>query len=246
MIPWILIIYILASFSAWSAPIPSKWRYEVHVGKANSKYEESRESVIDPGMSVKQTSYAAEIAATYWIIPKYIDFKLGARYLGISPEEPKEPQEQYQYTHAWSNLGLSVPIFGDFISLKIIGEIFYSNLAGGEKNQYGFKNITGAYAYPSIEFFPYGTEKYFSLSPFLRLPVGVGSDTLWQETAYGLNLRFPISYGGGRNRFPFYAYQKAIVIRLLYSSLKLNIEETGFLTTEIEHSYTLLTLGFEW
>jgi hypothetical protein len=111
------------------------------------------------------------------------------------------------------------------------------------EDSFGFSNLTGTTLYPGLEYFPHGTDMFFSASPYIRVPL-VSSTNSWKEYTYGLKLKFPVVRG--RPKFPLYAYQKAFIIRIVYSRVELAIREEGFLPVDAEHSWTGISLGYEW
>lgn len=238
---WFLIISTFISFSALCAPVPTKFRYELHLGKAWSNYIEERDSVVIQDRDVNQESFFGEFQTTYWAIPKYIDFNLGARQLGFNANSDGTENEIYSLQNAWLNLGLHFPLFYDYLWFKIVGEGFYANM--NSEDGFGFRNLTGGTLYPGLEYFPHGTDMFFSASPYIRVPLVTG-DNVWREFSYGLKLKFPVVRG--KPKFPIYAYQKAFIIRIVYSKIEIDIRKAGYLPVDSSHSWTGLSIGYEW
>jgi hypothetical protein len=237
---WTTLFLIFLSLPCWSAPVPTRFRYEVHLGKAWSNYTEKRFSVLVEDRDIDQSSYMGEFQGTYWAVPRYLDFNLGTRQIGFAPETDN-PDEAYSLNHSWANIGLHLPLFSDFLWFKLVGEGFYANMSS--QDGFGFTGLTGGTIYPGLEYFPKGSDLFFSASPFIKVPLASG-DNVWREYTYGLKLRFPVVRG--QARFPLYAYQKALVIRIIYSKLEMNIRKPGYLPVDAGNTWTGLTLGFEW
>jgi hypothetical protein len=238
---FLLLNLFFFSLALKAAPVPSKFRYELHLGKGWSNYTEERDSVIIADRDINQESYFGEFQTTYWAIPKYIDFNLGLRQLGFNATSDGTEEEIYTLQNVWLNLGFHFPLFYDYLWIKIVGEGFYANM--NSQDGFGFRNLNGGSIYPGVEYFPKGTDKYFSISPYIRVPVISGSN-VWREYSYGLKFKLPIVRG--RPQFPLYAYQKAIVIRLVYSKFEIAIRKAGYLPVDASHAWTGLSVGYEW
>lgn len=237
----LMIILVIHTFKIWGAPIPTRFRYEFNYGKSSSNYIEIRDSVLIKNRNIRQESNFGDLQITYWAKPKMFDFNFGSRMMGFSAKSDGAENEIYTLNYTWLNAGFHFPILYDFLWGKIVAEAFYADM--NSQDGFGFRNLTGGSIYPAVEYFSHGTDMFFSASPFLRLPLLTG-DNVWREFAYGIKLKFPVVRG--KRRFPLYAYQTAFVIRLMYSKLELAIRKSGYLPVDAIHSWSGLSVGFEF
>lgn len=236
-----IFLFLMNSIESYSAPIPTRFRWEANIGKAWSKFSETRNSVIAPDKKIDQESYFTDFKGTYIIIPKYFDINAGATYIGLAHQSPANPKDQFVYQYFFANAGLNIP-FSDFFWLRLVAETFYSTMIT-PNGTFGFRNLGGSQFYPTFEYFPFETEFFTSISPFIKFPI-VSTGTVWKEWVYGLKFRFPVVRG--EPKFPLFAYQQAFVVRFSYNKLELNITQPGFLPYEAEHSWFGVSIGYEW
>ena len=86
---------------------------------------------------------------------------------------------------------------------------------------------------------------FLQISPFIKFPLLTDSGKRSEFTA-GLKIKIPTSSNARAMKFPAYAYQKAIVIKVFYRKIELFFEKSGFADSKIETSEIVGTLGFSF
>jgi hypothetical protein len=228
--------------SVQAAKLPPKWRFEYNYGLAKSKYKEFQDTIIFTPKNIEQQSDYHQFVFQYYLLPPWIDLSLGLNTTGTSTKSPKEKADQFQYFTAYVNLGFVIPI-SDFWNIKIVAEHFFTTMiVQGDK--FGFRNLTGNQIYPEVEWLPFGSDIFFQMSPYFKVPLwsDVGGR---KETTVGLKFKFPL--GSERNiKFPAYAYQSSIILKVFYSTMELTFERPGYISSEMSIDQVGATVGFNF
>ncbi|MBD67096.1 MAG: hypothetical protein CME62_17980 [Halobacteriovoraceae bacterium] len=235
-----LIIFFLIQ-STWAAKLPPRWRFEYNYGQAKTHYLEEQPSILSTNANIEQVADFHQFIYQYYLLPPWLDFSLGGNITGLSVQSPSEKEEQFQYLTAFANLGVVLP-FSDFWNVKLIAEYFYTSMIV-EDDAFGFRNLRGTQVYPEVEWLPFGSDMFFQVSPYLKVPLfsDVGDR---EETTIGLKFVFPLS---GKNlKFPVYAYGKSIIVRVFYTNMRLEFERDDFIPAEIDVRQYGATLGFNF
>ena len=235
----IIFLFSLPSFGAYNPP---RWRFEYDYGKVKTEYYEEQLSILFDEKEIVQTADFHQFIYQYYLAPPWLDFSVGANITGTNIDDPSDENKQFQYISAYANLGVLIPI-SYYWNVKLITETFYTTMeVKGDK--FGFRNLRGTQIYPEIEWLPFGTDMFFQLSPYLKFPLW--SDTgNRKETTVGLKFTVPIN-SPGEMRFPTFAYNTSVVIRLFYTNMQLDFEKSGFISSEFEVRQYGVTLGLNF
>lgn len=238
-----LIFLLLFTHQLLAAPLPPRWRFEYNYGKVNTYYIEKQPSILFTARNIKQVSDRHQFIYQYYLLPPWLDFSLGGTITGLSSvEEPVDTSEQFQYITAFSNIGISIPL-SDFWRIRLIAEYFFTTMIV-EDDAFGFRNLMGAQVFPEIEWLPFGSDMFFQISPYFTFPIwsDVGGR---KETTFGLKLKVPL--GSTQNaRFPVFAYQTALIIRIFYTEMELKFERAGYIPSEMFVRQIGTSIGFNF
>lgn len=237
-----LVLLNIFIYNLMAAELPTRWRFEYHAGKVTTKYTEEQSSILFQEQDITQKSAYQEFIFQYFLLPPYIDFTAGSQVTGYQVDEPEDVNEQFTYLTGYANLGFLVP-WGDYFQLKIIFEHFYTTMLVKD-DQFGFQNLRGNQVYPEFEFLPFGSDMFIQISPYLKFPIW--SDTgNRRETSVGLKCKIPL--GSAREqRFPTFAYQKAIIIKFFYTNMALKFERDNFIESDMKVNQYGASLGFSF
>lgn len=238
----LIISALLFTQFLYSAELPSRWRFEYHIGKVTTEYVEEQSSILFQDTDITQRSAYQEFIFQYFLLPPYIDFTSGAQVTGYQVDEPEDPAEQFTYLTGYANLGFLVP-WGDYFQLKIIFEHFYTTMLVRD-DAFGFQNLRGNQIYPELEFLPFGSDMFLQISPYLKFPLWTDTGNR-RETTVGLKLKIPL--GSAREqRFPTFAYQKAIIIKLFYTNMALKFKRNDFIESDMKVNQYGASIGFSF
>ena len=238
---YILLTFLFA-FNVYSAELPPKWRFEYSYGKVKTFYLEDQPSIVFTRANINQVSDFHQFMYQYYLVPPWIDLSVGLSSTGTQIEEPTDEAEQFRYITAYANLGFVIPI-SDFWNIKLVAEHFYTSMQVKD-DAFGFQNLTGSQVYPEFEWLPFGSDMFIQISPYFKVPLW--SDTgNRRETTIGLKLKVPVTGSAGL-RFPSFAYQNAIMIKVFYTNMHLNFQRDGFIDSEIDVRQVGATLGFNF
>jgi hypothetical protein len=237
------VILIIISSNIFAANRPGRLRFEFNYGNVTTEYTESQLTNLFDNVEVIQKSEMLDLMFQYFLVPPYIDLTFGIQSAGSKVKSLEGHAKSFRYLNGYLNAGWVMPSFNDFWSLRMIFEGYFTTiLVDGE--EYGFKNLWGGQIYPEIEYLPFGTDLYTQVSPFFKFPLYTRDDQR-KETTIGLKIKIPL--GSERTaRFPLYAYQKAIILRVFYSKVELKFQRTGFVPSYINVNQIGVTLGFNW
>lgn len=238
----IALTILLYGALATAAPLPPKWRFEYNYGRATTHYLEKQPSILFTSANIKQVADYHQFLYQYLLFPNWLDFSMGANFTGLQAQEPSEKEDQFIYATGFVNLGVMLPI-SDFWNIKLVAETFYTTMVVKEDN-FGFRNLTGSQFYPEVEWLPFGSDTFMQITPYFKVPLisDVGNR---RETTIGL--KFSLPFGGERaQRYPTFAYQKSLVIRVFYTHLELDFERDDFIPSKIDVRQIGATLGFNF
>lgn len=238
----VLITLLLFTLSVHAAKLPPKWRFEYDYGITQSKYEEFQDTIVFTPTNITQRSDYHQFIFQYYLLPPWIDLSLGLSTTGTNVMKPSEESKQFQYLTAYVNLGFVIPI-SDYWHIKLVAERFFTTMVVKD-DKFGFRNLSGNQVYPEIEWLPFGADIFFQMSPYFKFPLwsDVGGR---KETTVGLKFKFPL--GSERNiKFPAYAYQSSILLKIFYSKMELTFERPGFISSEMKVDQVGATIGFNF
>jgi hypothetical protein len=230
--------FLLFVTEIYAARIPPNWRIAVDYGAVQTNYKEFQDSILFENKDIDQRSSFARFEYQYFLSPPWLDFKLGLEYLGINNEEVTPETDEFDSYKAYGNIGIVIP-FSDFFQTKLVFEYFYNDMIV-KNDEFGFENLSGYQLYPEFEFLPFGTDQFIQISPYIKFPLWSNTNNR-QETTIGLNLNVPINGQGAR--FPTYAYQTALTIKIFYMEQTLKFQEAGFIATDFETKAYGVTIG---
>ncbi len=225
---------LFLSASVYAAKVPSRYRMELAYGYTVTDYEENQFTNLKPPLDNNQVSGALEATFHYFLIPPYLDFKLGVDYVGVNVfkndvegveiEQIKDEGlggEQFTYLTALATFGIIMPELTEHLQLKLNIERFYTTMIV-DGNEFGFRNLQGWQVYPDIEWLTFSEGRFFKMSTFFKIPLwtDVGNR---RETTIGFKFRVPIGSSRGRS-FPLYAYERAITLKAYYTDIDLSFE----------------------
>lgn len=223
--------------------MPPRWRFEYNYGQATTFYDEKQPSIVFEDTNIEQVSDRHEFIWQYFLAPPWLDFSIAGTLTGaqVNETDPVGEGNEFQYVTAYTNLGANIPI-SDFWSIKLIFEYFYTSMLV-EDDAFGFRNLRGSQIYPEIEWLPFGSDMFTQISPYFRVPLwsDVGGR---EETTVGIKLKFPFS--GKGLRFPAFAYQKAIILRVFYTEMNLEFQREDFIPAEIQVRQYGASIGFNF
>ena len=237
-----LLLVFIFTFSTQAANLPPNWRFEYNYGVAQSKYEEFQDTIVFTPTNITQQTDYHQFMFQYYLLPPWIDLTLGLNTTGTNTKKPLEKAKQFQYFTAYINVGFVLPI-SDYWNIKIVAERFFTTMVVDDDN-FGFRNLIGNQIYPEVEWLPFGSDIFFQMSPYFKIPIwsDVGGR---KETTVGVKFKFPI--GSGRAiKYPAYAYQSAVMLKLFYTTMDLTFERPGFISSEMSIDQFGLTLGFNF
>lgn len=230
----------LISINIFAAEIPKQWRFEYNYGKVNTNYNEDQPSIIFDKKDIEQISDYHEFVFQYYLVPPFIDISFGLNTTGTQTDSPSDPDEQFRYVTGYANIGIVIPI-SDFWSFKIVGETFYTTMIVKD-DEFGFQNLRGNQIYPEIEWLPFGSDIFIQFSPYAKIPIYSDSVGNRRETTIGLKMKIPLG-SQQEMRFPTFAYQNALTIKIFYTTMQLRFQESNFISSEIETKQIGLTIG---
>lgn len=171
-----------------------------------------------------------------------MDFSIGGNVTGYQVQEPEDPDEQFKYLTLFTNLGVVIPI-SDYWHTKIIFEYFYTSMVVPD-DEFGFRNLKGFQIYPELEWLPYGSSTFLQISPYFKFPLysDIGSR---KETTIGVKISLPLG-AHNEQRFPSFAYQNALTLRVFYTNMTLDFEKEGFISSEISVRQVGASVGFNF
>lgn len=239
-----ILIFIVAFYSSEliANPQPSLWRFEFLYSDVTTHYQEIQNSVLFTNRDIEQKTTKVDLTAQLYLIPPILDVGFTYSLAGIKDDQNITATNRYQYSTAASYIGFRLPLNTDFFNVRLVGEYFTSSVLV-ENDLFGFRKLTGTQLYPEIEIFPFGPGSFFQISPYAKVAL-LSSDDSREETTYGLKIKIP--YGRNRLRYPLYAYQKAIIIKLYSSQINLVFQREGYVPADIEYQETGLSVGFNW
>lgn len=240
----VLTLFLITySTQVFSATNPSRWRFEVNYGNVTTSYKETQDTPLFDDVNIEQKSEMTEVMFQYFLLPPHIDLAFGLQSAGQNIKTPTDVAQQFHYLNGYANVGWHLPSFNDFWSLKLVFEAYFTTLLV-QDDAFGFRDLWGAQIYPEVEFLPFGTDLYTQISPFLKLPLYTKDDQR-KETTIGLKIKLP--FGNEQTaKFPLFAYQKAIMIRVFYSKVDLLFQKPGFIPSNITVEQTGVSIGFNW
>jgi hypothetical protein len=221
---------------------PPSWKFAYHAGRTDTNYIETQPSLAFTAKDVDQKSAFQEFHWTYFLLPPYLDITLAAQHTGLQYETPEDPADQFQYITAMANIGAHIP-FSDFFQLKLVFEYFYTTMIV-QDNQFGFRNLRGYQVYPELEVLPFGSTMFAQITPYFKVPLwsDVGNR---QETTIGLKWKIPL-FAPQEQRFPSYAYQRSVILRVFYTQMNLAFARAGYIQSDMEVKQFGATLGFSF
>ena len=230
---------------AHGAYIPPQWRFEYNYGKTTTHYIEKQVTFAFDNVNLEQISDRHQFVYQYFLAPPWIDFSIARTITGLQVEEPEDVAEQFQYITASASFGISLPI-SDFWSIRLVAESFYTSMiVSGDT--FGFTGLTGSQVYPEIEWIPFGSTMFIQVSPYLKVPLWSSSDVgNRKETTLGVKLKIPFGNKGEGMRFPLFAYQKAMILKLFYTEVELEFSRVGFISSEMNVRQYGMSLGFNF
>lgn len=218
-----LLIYFL-SLDIWSAPNPTRHRFEFSFGKYNLSYQEEKDfgaGVRDPEAQTQEALHG-NFMWQYAFLPPYVTLTM-------------DMDSTSNVSATTSNGVTAVNLFETAFKVHfLLPLIFNERLGLGFTSSYNVlynfqrtEDFTMQYnltflGYPEIVFFPTGFEEDYNLSFYANYSV-VNVRTERQDATFGMRLFFP--FYGKRIKYPLYAYQTGIVIRLEYN-------ETSIITSQ--------------
>ncbi len=237
-----LIALFLFSLSSLAAVTPPRWRFQYDYGKVKTEYFEEQLSIIFDKKEIIQTADFHQFIYQYYLAPPWLDFSIGANITGTNVDDPSDEDLQFKYISGYANLGVLIPI-SYYWNIKLVTETFYTTMEVKD-DKFGFRNLRGTQIYPEIEWLPFGTDMFFQVSPYFKFPLW--SDTgNREETTVGLKFSIPLTSPGSM-RFPTFAYNTSLVVRLFYTNMKLDFEESGFISSEFKIKQYGLTVGLNF
>jgi hypothetical protein len=237
-----ILIFTLYSSELIANPQPSLWRFEFLYSDVTTHYQESQNSVLFTNRDIEQKTTKFDLNAQLYLIPPMLDVGFTYSLAGIKDDQNITATNRYQYSTAASYIGFRLPLNNDFFNLRLVGEYFTSSVLV-ENDLFGFRKLTGTQLYPEIEIFPFGPGSFFQISPYAKVAL-LSSDDSRKETTVGIKMKIP--FGRNRLRYPLYAYQKAIIIKLYSTQMNLVFQREGYVPADIEYQETGLSVGFNW
>jgi hypothetical protein len=237
----ILSILFIYSLNVNSAELPTRWRLEYNYGKVTTNYLEEQPSIVFEKKNIKQVSDFHQFAYQYYLLPPLIDFTIGANTTGTQIDDPTDINEQFRYFTAYANIGILLPL-SDYWSVKLVLESFYTSMQVKD-DAFGFKNLRGNQVYPEIEWLPFGSDIFIQFSPYAKIPIYSDSVGGRKETTFGLKMKVPLGAHGAM-KFPTFAYQNALTIKIFYTSMELDFTREDFIGSEISTKQVGVTIGF--
>jgi len=256
-----LFLFIVLFQSAYSANVPSRYRFEIGYGYTISDYNETTFdgnsfSTRNPPLESTQGSGTLETMFQFYIIPPYLDLSFGIEATGVNVfntkvdgskiEDLKENDpgaENFLYLLAYGRLGVILPQLSEHIQVKLNIERFYTTMIV-KNNEFGFRNLQGWQVFPDIEWLTFSEGRFFKMSTFLKIPLwtDIGSR---RETTLGLKFRVPLG-GAETRRFPAYAYERALTLKIFYTNLDLTFQNASAKNAEFTIKQYGLGLGLNF
>ena len=237
----ILFIFINSAIS-FSAVNPPRWRFEYDYGKVQTTYFEEQLTILFDKKEINQLADYHQVIYQYYLLPPWLDLSIGLNSTGTQIESPSETDRQFRYLNAFANIGVVIPL-SFYWSVKLVAETFYTTMIV-ENNQFGFRNLRGTQIYPEVEWLPFGSDMFFQMTPFFKVPLfsDLGNR---KETTVGLKFSIPIN-SPRQMRFPTFAYNTSFVLKLFYTNLSLQFEESGFISSEFDVRQYGITVGLNF
>ncbi|MCO4754402.1 MAG: hypothetical protein KC478_07955 [Bacteriovoracaceae bacterium] len=204
----------------FAAKLPSRSRYELTVGYATTKFKEERNfgSVIPEAQ--KQTGLDYAFTWQLFLIPPWFDMELKAELTDGSQSTTDPTGHQLKWTELTAKTGFTFPLLFERFGFRIAAEYFYlKNMDPWDQFSLQFNNATQVY--PEFVFFPTGYHTDINYNFYLKKPlVNVNYDG--DELSTGVVFYIPL---GGKSglKYPLYTYQKALIFRIDYTKLDINL-----------------------
>lgn len=239
---FIILFSLFISFNCLAAKNPAKWKFSYHFGQATTNYLEEQPSIVFTAKDVKQKSAFQEFQWTYFLLPPLIDINLAAQLTGLQYEEPEEEADQFQYINTMANVGVHIP-FSDYMQLKLVFEYIYTSMIVKDE-AFGFQDLHGYQIYPEVEFIPFGSTMFSQITPYFKVAIWSNIYNR-KETTAGIKWKIPL-FAPQEQKFPTYAYQRSVILRVFYTNMHLTFEQEGYISSEMDVKQVGATIGFSF
>ena len=173
-------LFCLVSLSH-AAQTPSRWRFEFNYGQVNTTYFERIEGTA-ADVQVEQKSDWSEVVLQYFLAPTYFELTFAGQFTGASIDEPEDETQQIQIATGIANLGWVLPAFSEYFLLKLNLERFYTTTYVKD-DAFGFRNLVGWQIYPEFEWMAFGTDAFFIVNTFFKVPLWIDTGNRQEFTA---------------------------------------------------------------
>jgi hypothetical protein len=233
----IFFAYTLFTSLSYAAPLPSKWRMQIDVGREKYTYEDDFQFQPFLNTQFESRNINLKLTTSYFLVPPFFYIEASGETSALQLESSNETVDVTRY-EASVSAGLFFP--GDFYWLKIVSENYFHSMIVSDKS-FGYKNVENWVVYPIIGLNTNPLDDAWNLSIFYKYPIFKSSDQI-NETLIGAELRVPL---GTKFKYPLYAYQKAMVFKLTYKKYEFRYLLTGR-TLDMESRSIIYSVGYNF
>lgn len=240
----VLFIVLILSGNSFCASVPSHWRLGLSLGQSQLNFKERRNSLTFSEVNIRQASYVFDASFGYFLFAPSFQLKSNLHILTPnSVENYNNTNEQKGISIYEADIGFSWSMFTLFrlLNISVETEYFYSTTFT-EADAFGYKALSGFQLYPSFQLRLAEDDGATRFSIFSRIPLlsDVGNR---EELTLGLVFWVPFA---GNSRFPLYAYEKSLLIKIIYSSIQLEYDDPSYFTGTVDLEKTYLSLGLSF
>lgn len=242
---FVLITLFLLTTNVFAARIPTNWRVGVAAGYSQLSFNERRNSLTFPDVEVDQSSYVFDFSLGYFLIAPGLQFKGNLHILSPnSVENFQNSAEQQGISFYEGDVGITWNMFTLFrlFSVSLESEYFYSTTFT-QDDTFGYKALSGFQLYPSFQLRLTEDDGATRFSIYSRIPLisDVGNR---EEITVGMIFWLPL--GGSPIQFPLYAFENTMIVKITYSSVKIDYTDPSFFTGAVELSKVYASIGFNF